>query len=74
MERSENEHVQQEFYSGKNKSHTVKNTILADDQRYVHYLGKTMYGKAHDLTLLKQEVAKDCTFFEKLSIFADVRV
>ena len=33
--------TQKEYYSGKHRKHTVKNTILADEYQFIHFLGIT---------------------------------
>lgn len=43
---------QRAHYSGKKKRHTVKNTVLCDQQgRRVLYVGETTHGSRHDKTL-----------------------
>lgn len=46
---------QKQFYSGKKKRHTVKNTVVADSARKIVFLGETVEGKRHD----KQAVVDD---------------
>lgn len=48
VNRSIDMEVQKEYYSGKKKSHTVKNLAFADTDRYIHYLGDTFEGSVHD--------------------------
>jgi hypothetical protein len=48
--------VQEEYYSGKKKMHSVKNTVIrAFESNYILYLGGTFEGKAHDKTILEAE-------------------
>lgn len=43
------------MYSGKQGYHTIKNTVITDPQKFVHYLGLTTQGSIHDLELLRLE-------------------
>jgi hypothetical protein len=66
---------QQENYSGKKgipRPDTLyifatKNTLLAGEDTYIHYLGQTVSGSMHDYTLLKSELDVN------LGLFADYR-
>jgi hypothetical protein len=40
--------AQKEDYSGKKKTHKIKNNLLCDDSEYVHYLSPTVNGTVHD--------------------------
>lgn len=51
VSRSTDYELQKEFYSGKKKTHTVKNLVLSDSKTYIHYLGETYEGSLHDKTL-----------------------
>lgn len=42
-------------YSGKKKRHTRKNLVIAEKNRRVGFLSKTVEGKEHDFTLLKEQ-------------------
>jgi len=46
---------QRALYSGKQGYHTIKNTVMSDPQKFVHYLGLTTQGSIHDLELLRIE-------------------
>lgn len=47
--------VQKDQYSGKKKTHTVKNTIFSDANAQIHYLSPTYEGKTHDKKINEQE-------------------
>ncbi|GAB4004342.1 hypothetical protein GCM10028808_01840 [Spirosoma migulaei] len=53
--RSVDQAAQQEEYSGKTKTHTVKNQLLCDAGQYVHFLSPTYEGKVHDKALADEE-------------------
>ncbi|EMY23425.1 transposase, IS4 family [Leptospira interrogans serovar Australis str. 200703203] len=40
--------LQKEFYSGKNKRHTIKNLILTNKDKAILFLSNTISGKTHD--------------------------
>lgn len=46
---------QKRNYSGKKKRHTKKNTIIADEDKQIRYLGPTVEGKKHDYGAFKEE-------------------
>ena len=50
--------VQEEYYSGKQKDHTVKNNILVTDWQEVAYLSPTHEGKKHDKKICDEEQYK----------------
>jgi len=47
--------VQKNQYSGKKKTHTLKNTIFSDANAQIHYLSPTYEGKTHDKKINEQE-------------------
>ena len=59
IQRSKNGKKQKEDYSGKNKRHTRKNLIIADKRKRIGFLGKTVGGKEHDFTILKNQSSPD---------------
>ena len=50
IQRPKDEEQQKEFYSGK-KGHTLKNTVLSNQNCKVIYLTETVEGKKHDKKL-----------------------
>lgn len=64
---------QQAIYSGKQGYHTVKNTIICDQDKYIHFLGITTQGSTHDISLLRHEFpTKEDTWFEDLTCYIDL--
>lgn len=56
ISRPKNSQRQTEFYSGKKKRHTVKNTVITDrTTKKILVLGKTVAGKQHDKRLADEE-------------------
>ena len=56
IQRSVDYGVQQDYYSGKKKDHTVKNNLLATDNQQIVYLSDTYEGKKHDKAICDEEV------------------
>src|SRR3989338_155583 len=59
IQRSKDNQKQKDNYSGKKKRHTRKNLIIADKHKRVGFLGKTVPGKSHDFTMLKEQASPD---------------
>lgn len=55
IQRPKDKEKQKANYSGKKKKHTRKNLIITDKNKRVGFLSKTVEGKKHDFTLLKEE-------------------
>ena len=55
IQRSKDRDVQREFYSGKKKRHTVKNTIICNMNQLILYLGPAHTGKTHDMNMLRKD-------------------
>lgn len=49
-----------------------KNTLIADPQRYIHYLGPTMAGSTHDYQLLQQEFDVNLGLLDLVEVLADL--
>lgn len=43
-------------YSGKQKQHTVKNSIINDEFRFVHFVGQSHRGAMHDKRMITEEI------------------
>ena len=43
-------------FSGKHKTHTIKNTVICDEFQFVHFLGYTWRGAIHDKAMIEQEI------------------
>lgn len=63
---------QKEFYDGKKKAHTVKNTVISNAAKFILFLGFTVKGKIHDYALLKKEFDPSKSWFENLSVWIDL--
>ena len=63
---------QKKKYSGKQKDHTVKNTIISDDRRKILFLGYTVPGSMHDYGLLKKEFPPDGNWFGTVCTWVDL--
>jgi len=48
IQRPKDRDRQKEYYSGKKKCHTVKNTLVVDLNKKILFMGKTVEGKRHD--------------------------
>jgi hypothetical protein len=59
IQRPKNKVKQKNNYSGKKKRHTVKNIVIADKDKRIGFLGKTVCGKEHDFTILKEQASPD---------------
>lgn len=61
--RSTDYETQKEYYSGKHRQHSVKNTIIADEYQFVHFIGQTHRGARHDKAIADEEIpdfSADC--------------
>jgi hypothetical protein len=55
-QRPKDQEIQKRFYSGKKKTHTVKNNMIVTlENRRVEYLGRTWEGKKHDKKICDEE-------------------
>jgi hypothetical protein len=55
IQRPKNKEKQKANYSGKKKRHTVKNIVITEKNRRIGFLSKTVSGKEHDFSLLKEQ-------------------
>lgn len=53
IQRPKDKQRQKANYSGKKKRHTRKNLIMSDRKKRIGFLSKTVEGKQHDFTILK---------------------
>lgn len=70
--RSQDEATQEEYYSGKKKGHTVKNTVISTLSRFIIFLGRTFSGHHHDYAMLKQEFPPDQDWFRDIAVLLDL--
>ena len=55
IQRPKDKERQKANYSGKKKRHTRKNLVIIEKIKHVRFLSKTVEGKKHNFTLLKEE-------------------
>lgn len=55
LQRPMDDDEQQEYYSGKKKTHTIKNIILIDETCTVRFLSASYAGKWHEKLLVDDE-------------------
>lgn len=48
--------AQKHDYSGKQKQHTAKNSVLCDEYQFIHFLGFTWRGAIPDKAMAEQEL------------------
>jgi len=61
--RSTDYETQKDYYSGKHHQHGVKNTLIADEYQFVHFIGETFRGARHDKAIIDEEIShfrEDC--------------
>jgi hypothetical protein len=63
---------QKQFYNGKKKAHTVKNTIISTVTQTVLFVGQTVLGAKHDYKMLQDEFPPSTPWFDKLSVWIDL--
>lgn len=64
---------QKALYSGKKKTHTIKNTVIVDVERYIHFLGITTQGNIHDINLLNIDLlGKITNALKEIKILVDL--
>lgn len=64
--------TQKEHFSGKQKDHTLKNTIMSLANKKILYIGPTVSGSSHDYNLFKQEFSPNENWFEEIVIRVDL--
>lgn len=64
--------VQKKHYSGKKRQHTVKTTVVADTQKRILILGKTVPGSQHDYPLFKEEFDPQQDWFNSTTVSVDL--
>ena len=72
LQRPQKSARQKKHYSGKKGFHTVKNTMVADTDKRILILGKTVPGSQHDYSLLKQEFDPTMDWFASTEASVDL--
>ena len=70
--RSQDYEEQKEYYSGKKKQHTLKNTVMSTLEKRIIFLGRTFSGHNHDYKILKEELPPDIDWFQDINVFVDL--
>ena len=68
LNRPKDKEAQKEYYSGKKKSHTVKNNVISQRRGKVVFLSDTYEGKKHDKAICDEE---DYRFPERSKLWKD---
>jgi hypothetical protein len=70
--RPKNKEQQRALYSGKRRCNTVKNMIISDSKRFIHFLGPTTQGNVHDLDLLRIDFHPRFDWFSTFDCIMDL--
>ncbi len=70
--RSQDNATQREYYSGKKKRHTVKNTVMSRLDKFIVFVGRTFTGRNHDYEMLKEELPPDLDWFADIDALVDL--
>lgn len=70
--RPRDEDAQSALYSGKKGTHTIKNTVICDQKRFIHFLGMTTQGQMHDFELLRLEFDPRLNWFSPFACRVDL--
>lgn len=70
--RFEDNEKQKEYYSGKKKQHTIKNTVMSSPDKCIIFLGRTFSGHNHDYKMLKEELPPDLAWFTEINVLVDL--
>lgn len=63
---------QRALYSGKQGYHTIKNTVICDTQKFIHFLGLTTQGSIHDLELIRLDFDPKLAWFKTFKCLVDL--
>jgi hypothetical protein len=58
IQRPKNKEEQEDKYSGKQHSHTIKNSCVSNEKSEILYLGYTYSGRVHDKKMVDEELIK----------------
>lgn len=70
--RKQDNEEQKKYYNGKQKAHTVKNTIISTPAQIVLFVGLTVLGATHDYGLLKNEFPPNHQWFKHHTVWIDL--
>jgi hypothetical protein len=54
------------------KRHTLKNTVMAQPDKFIVFLGRTFSGHNHDYLMLKQEFPPELDWFTDMNVRVDL--
>jgi hypothetical protein len=54
------------------KRHTLKNTVMAQPDKFIVFLGRTFSGHNHDYLMLKQEFPPELDWFADINVRVDL--
>ena len=63
---------QKNYYSGKKHAHTLKNTIISEENKGIIVVGPTTPGRRHDFALLKTELDPDRPGLSSVDVSVDL--
>jgi hypothetical protein len=63
---------QKNYYSGKKRAHTLKNTIISEENKGIIVVGPTAPGRRHDYALLKTELDPDQPGLSSVDVSVDL--
>jgi len=63
---------QKHYYSGKKHHHTLKNTVIADENKGIPVIGPTTPGSRHDYALLKEELDPKQPGLSSIEVWVDL--
>jgi len=64
--------INKELFLVTKKKHMIKNTILSDLDKYIHFLGKTTQGSIHDYWLFNFEFDPKQPWFAFITLLVDL--
>jgi len=70
--RKKDNEEQKAYYNGKQKDHTIKNTVISTTCQIILFLGFTVLGATHDYSLFKKEFPPGCGWFKALTVWIDL--
>lgn len=70
--RKKDNEEQKKYYNGKQKDHTVKNTIISNPDQKVLFVGETFLGSVHDFKIIKIEFPPNNQWFIHVRVWIDL--
>jgi hypothetical protein len=57
--------------TGEKKQHTLKNTVMSLPDKLIVFLGRTLSGRHHDDSMVKQEFPPELDWFTDINVRVD---